>query len=86
MFQAHDQLTLRMHYIAHQPIRRPVFGIGINHESGFWLSGPNTRFDGFEIPLIAGAGYVDLLIPELLLLDGRYLVSVALYDEAILHP
>jgi lipopolysaccharide transport system ATP-binding protein len=86
VFQAHDQLTLRMHYIAHQPIRRPVFGIGINHESGFWLSGPNTRFDGFEIPLIAGAGYVDLQIPELPLLDGRYLVSVALYDEAILHP
>jgi lipopolysaccharide transport system ATP-binding protein len=86
VFHARAPLTLRMHYVAHHPIVRPVFGVGLHHASGFWLSGPNTRFDEFEIPLIAGAGYVDLIIPELPLLDGRYLVSVAIYDEAILHP
>jgi lipopolysaccharide transport system ATP-binding protein len=86
VFQTHASLTLRMHYIAHHPIPRPVFGVALNHESGFWLSGPNTRFDEFEIPLIGGAGYVDLVIPELPLLDGRYLVSVTIYDDAMLHP
>ncbi len=86
VFHAGAPLTLRMHYVAHQPIRQPVFGVALHHESGFWLSGPNTRFDEFEIPLIAGAGYVDLVIPELPLLDGRYLISVTIYDEAILHP
>jgi lipopolysaccharide transport system ATP-binding protein len=86
MFRAGAPLTLRIHYVAHQPIRRPVFGVALYHESGFWLSGPNTRFDEFEIPLIAGTGYVDLVVPELPLLDGRYLISASLYDEAILHP
>jgi lipopolysaccharide transport system ATP-binding protein len=86
VFHAGVPLTLRIHYAAHHPIHRPVFGVALYHESGFWLSGPNTRFDEFEIPLIAGAGYVDLVIPELPLLDGRYLISVSIYDEAILHP
>jgi lipopolysaccharide transport system ATP-binding protein len=86
VFHAGAPLTLRIHYVAHQPIHRPVFGVALHHESGFWLSGPNTRFDEFEIPLIAGAGYVDLIIPELPLLDGRYLISATIYDEAILHP
>ena len=86
VFHAGAPVTLRIHYSAHQPIRRPVFGVALYHESGFWLSGPNTRFDEFEIPLIAGAGYVDLVIPELPLLDGRYLISASIYDEAILLP
>jgi lipopolysaccharide transport system ATP-binding protein len=86
VFHAGVPLTLRIHYTAHQPIHRPVFGVALYHESGFWLSGPNTRFDEFEIPLIAGTGYVDLVIAELPLLDGRYLISASIYDEAILHP
>ncbi|MFL5802284.1 MAG: ABC transporter ATP-binding protein [Roseiflexaceae bacterium] len=85
VFQACDPLTLRMHYVAHCPLRRPVFGVALHHESGFWLSGPNSRFDEFEIPLIERAGYVDYTIPELPLLSGRYLLTVTLYDEAILH-
>jgi lipopolysaccharide transport system ATP-binding protein len=86
VFQAGAPLTLRIHYMAYHPIRRPVFGVALHHESGFWLSGPNTRFDEFEIPLIDGAGYVDLIIPELPLLDGRYMLSATLYDEALLRP
>jgi lipopolysaccharide transport system ATP-binding protein len=86
VFQTRAPLTLRIHYLAHMPIHRPVFGVALHHEGGFWLSGPNTRFDEFEIPLIDGAGYIDYAIPELGLLNGRYLISVSLYDEAILRP
>jgi lipopolysaccharide transport system ATP-binding protein len=86
VFQAREPLTLRMHYIAHQPIPRPVFGIALHHESGFWLSGPNTRFDEFEIPKVAGAGSNDYTIPALPLLSGRYLLTVTVFDETIMHP
>ncbi len=50
--QAHERLTLRIHHSASSTDPAVRSGIGIHHESGFWLSGPNTRFDGFEIPLI----------------------------------
>ncbi|HEU5087257.1 MAG TPA: ABC transporter ATP-binding protein, partial [Roseiflexaceae bacterium] len=65
VFHTHDTLVIRMHYMAHQPIRRPMFGIALHHESGIWLSGPNTRFDNVEIPELHGAGYVEYVISSL---------------------
>src|SRR5262249_31733727 len=85
VFQTHAPLTVRIHYIAHQPIGGPVFGIALHHESGFWINGPTTRFDGMDIPELAGEGYVDYQIAALPLLAGRYQVSVAVVDHTMLH-
>ncbi|MFN3372581.1 MAG: ABC transporter ATP-binding protein [Chloroflexus sp.] len=84
-FRTHEPLTIRIHYVAHERIERPVFGIGINHESGPWLTGPNTGFDKYHIPVIEGAGIVDYHIPRLPLLAGRYLVSASATDYTQLH-
>ncbi len=86
VFHTTELLTVRMHYVAHKPVLRPVFGLALHHESGFWLSGPNSRFDEVDIPQLSGAGYVDYTIPALPLLAGRYLLSVAAYDDTMLHP
>jgi lipopolysaccharide transport system ATP-binding protein len=86
VFRSHESLTVRMHYIAHAPIERPVFGIALHHEGGLWLSGPNTRFDDVDIPAVSGPGFVDYTIAELPLLTGRYLLSAAVYDDTMLHP
>ena len=85
VFPTGAPVTVRTHYVAHQPIRRPVFGVALHHEGGLWLSGPNTRFDGVNIPEVRGAGYVDYTIAALPLLMGRYLVSVAVVDDSMLH-
>jgi lipopolysaccharide transport system ATP-binding protein len=85
VFQTHEPLTVRVSYVAHQPIHNPIFGVALHHEGGFWLNGPNTGFDGLDIPLIEGAGYVDYRIPSLPLLAGRYLVSAAVVDSTMLH-
>jgi lipopolysaccharide transport system ATP-binding protein len=85
VFQTHAPLTVRMHYVAHQPISHPVFGVGLYHENGFWINGPNTNFDEVDIPIVDGAGYVDYHIPNLPLLAGRYQLSVALVDSTMLH-
>ena len=85
VFQTHAPLTVRIHYMAHQRITRPVFGMGIHHENGVWVYGPNTHFDNVEIPLVDGAGYVDFNIPALPLLAGRYLISAAIHDQSELH-
>jgi lipopolysaccharide transport system ATP-binding protein len=86
VFQTHQRLTIRMHYVAHQPTRSPVFGVGLHHESGFWLSGPNTVTDGVSLPAVQGPGTVEYTIESLPLLAGRYLVSVAVTDSTMLHP
>jgi len=84
-FRTGEPLTVRMHYLAHEPIEAPVFGIGIYHESGFWITGPNSGFAGYRIPRVEGAGYVDYRVAQLPLLTGRYDVSVAVTDSTQSH-
>ncbi|NTV63265.1 MAG: ABC transporter ATP-binding protein [Oscillochloris sp.] len=84
-FHPHEPLTIRLHYRAQQPIENPVFGIGIHHENGVWLIGPNTGFDDVRIPQVEGEGYIDYRIPDLLLLAGNYRVSVAAVDGTQTH-
>lgn len=47
---------------------------------------PQHVLDGVDIPVVEGAGYVDFIIPDLPLLTGRYDLTVAVYDETMLHP
>jgi lipopolysaccharide transport system ATP-binding protein len=86
VFHTGEPVTVRMHYYAYEPIEWPVFGIALYHANGLWLTGPNTAFAGIDIPQIRGHGYVDYCINSLPLLTGRYQLSVAAYDETMLHP
>ncbi len=86
VFHTHEPLIVRMHYLAHHPVEWPVFGVALHHPNGLWLTGPNTAFDGFDIPRIDGTGYVDYVVPTLPFLTGRLDLTVAVYDETMLHP
>jgi lipopolysaccharide transport system ATP-binding protein len=80
IFRTGDTLTVRMHYLAHEPIQQPRFGLALHHNSGFHINGPNNVFAGYPIPEIEGEGFVDHTIESLPLLPGTYLVSVTIYD------
>jgi lipopolysaccharide transport system ATP-binding protein len=86
VFYTYEPLTVRMHYHAHQPVEWPVFGLALHHPAGLWITGPNTVFDRVEIPRIAGRGTIDYQVPALPFLTGRFNLTVAVYDETMLHP
>ncbi|NJO04894.1 MAG: ABC transporter ATP-binding protein [Chloroflexaceae bacterium] len=86
IFHTLETVVVRMHYLAHTPVQWPVFGIALYHGNGLWLTGPNSAFDGIDIPEVSGRGYVDYIIPVLPLLTGRYALTVAVFDETMLHP
>ncbi|HEY1015276.1 MAG TPA: ABC transporter ATP-binding protein [Herpetosiphonaceae bacterium] len=79
-------LTVRMHYVAHERIDDPVFGLAIHHRNGLHINGPNSRWGGLPIPAIEGEGYVDYTIPELPLLEGDYEITAAIYDHTMVRP
>ena len=85
-FRTGEELTIRMHYMAHQPIRQPRFGLALYHDSGFHINGPNTVFSKYPISEIRGQGFVDYTIESLPLLPGTYLVSAVIYDFEGRHP
>lgn len=80
-FLTGDNLTIEIHYIAHQPIDDPMFGLAIHHANGTHINGPNNKFAGFDIERIEGPGVVYYTIPDLPLMPGSYDVTVSAYDR-----
>jgi ABC-2 type transport system ATP-binding protein/lipopolysaccharide transport system ATP-binding protein len=72
--------TIRMHFLAHEPISHVIFGIGFLHESGANVAGPNSGRHG-PWSLTPGVGYVDFAVDELLLQPATYRVSTAIVDR-----
>ena len=79
-FSTGESLTIEMRYRAHKLIERPVFGIAIHRSDGVHVTGPNTQFAQYEIPMIRGEGIVRYTVPFLPLLEGTYYVSTAIVD------
>ena len=81
-FATGDPMEIRLHYRARERVEAPVFGVAIHHQNGAHICGPNTQQFGLEIPAVEGEGVVRYRIPELNLLEGSYLISAAVVDEA----
>ncbi len=59
-FHSAEPVTVRMHYVAHESVRDPAFGIAIHYQNGVQVLGLNTVFSEVAIPLITGGGLVIL--------------------------
>jgi len=81
VFYSGAPLSVRLRYVAAEPVANPVFGLAIHHDSGAHIAGPNTRFGGLEIPRLEPVGSLTYTIPALPLLEGQYVISVAAVDS-----
>jgi ABC-2 type transport system ATP-binding protein len=81
-----DRVTVRLHYSTSEPIRQPIFGLGIFTLAGDILAGPNSREIGLLPDKLDGKGILDIVIPNLVLLPGTYELSPTLYDFTYQHP
>lgn len=82
VFEPGDPLRVRISYRCNQPVDRPVFGMWIVRSDGVNCYGSNTRTAGPRIARLEGQGSVTVTIPHLNLLEGGYLLSVMIGDEA----
>lgn len=85
-FATGETFTIHINYLAKNVIRNPTFGFGINRIDGSDICGPNTKAYHFFIDYIKGEGEVRFTFDNLPLLEGKYLVSVSVYDSDISHP
>lgn len=80
--KSNDPLTIKVNYCAQEAVRQPHFGVAIFRNDGVYCYGPNTEFDGYQIPeLKPGRGWFKLSYQELLLAPGEYRVSLAIWDK-----
>jgi len=81
IFETGAALHLHIHYLAHQPVQSPLFGIAIHRQDGAHVTGPNTGFQGLDLGLLEGPGVVSFEIPRLPLLENLYHVSAAVVSR-----
>lgn len=81
VFRTGDPMTVEIHYVAHEPIEEPEFGLAIFRHDGLHVNGPNTRVAGLSVGVVNGPGLVRYVIQRLPLLPARYQVSAAVHDS-----
>lgn len=79
-FLTGEPLTIEMHYMAHQPVDNPEFGLAIFRQDGVHVNGPNTKLAGLDLGRLEGPGVVRYHIEQLPLLPARYEVTTAVHD------
>lgn len=86
-FSTGEDLKIRVAYRANEPTDDPVFGFSIDDYRGFTAYGTNTRLKGMNLGTVKGEGFVQFDLKSLPLLEGRYLVSVAIHsrDESVVY-
>ena len=80
-FETGRFFCLRIHYVAHEPVANPTFGLAFYRRDGAHINGPNSFREGYEIEQIHGTGHVDYVIDALPLLQGTYELTVAIYNQ-----
>lgn len=84
-FSMAEPFRVRIHYSAHRRVENPVFGLAIYRSDGLHITGPNTQESGRSIPFVEGVGWVEWKLESLPLLAGQYDLSVAVYDQKLIH-
>ncbi len=80
-FKTGDFFRLRLHYMAYRRIEQPTFGMAFYRRDGIHVNGPNSYHEGYAIPYIEGAGYVDYVVEQLPLNQGDYELTTVIYNQ-----
>jgi ABC-2 type transport system ATP-binding protein len=82
-----EDLTIRVGYTAREVTDDMLVGIAIHDEDGNLVFGTNTRVLGVDVPVANGDGEMTFEFDRVPLLDGTYLVTLALetIDEGTVY-
>jgi len=80
-----EDLTIRVHYRAEEPVTDPVIGVGIESTDGTYLWASNTVDHGPRLGTVRGSGYVDCHAPAVAFAPGGYVIITTLTDTSTQH-
>ncbi len=85
-FSSGEKVIIRISYLAHRKIERPIFSITLFTEDGVEVARLDTHTSGADIGEIGGRGEVDYTIHSLPFLEGKYELSGGIYDRDTRRP
>ncbi|HUG55228.1 MAG TPA: ABC transporter ATP-binding protein [Vicinamibacteria bacterium] len=72
-----ERLTVSLAVEARAPVEDFVFGVGVFNADGVSVYGTNTHIEDFSPRRLEGRGAVELVLDDLRLVEGTYLLDVA---------
>ena len=84
-FTSGDLIKIQIFYNSPKIIEEPVFGISIHSEEGLHCFGTNTELKNFSIDSVEGIGQIDLILEKIPMIEGKYLISVAVHSKSHYH-
>jgi ABC-type polysaccharide/polyol phosphate transport system ATPase subunit len=79
LYDAGEPCAIRLAFRVTRPVEDPVFGIGVFRKDGVCCYGTNTAIDGHQLGKLTGEGEVTVAIHRLDLVEGEYLLDVAVH-------
>jgi ABC-type polysaccharide/polyol phosphate transport system ATPase subunit len=79
LYDAGEPCTIHLTFRAARPVEDPVFGLGVFRRDGLCCYGTNTAIDGLAWGKVAGDGELTVRIERLDLVEGEYLLDVAVH-------
>jgi ABC-type polysaccharide/polyol phosphate transport system ATPase subunit len=73
-------LTVRFHWRATEPVKAPVFTIGIKNDAGIHVGVIPMR-PGDHDAVLEGEGFIDYTMPSLVLAPGEFMLGVDIHDQ-----
>jgi ABC-type polysaccharide/polyol phosphate transport system ATPase subunit len=76
-----ETLTVALSFRAEKPLEDFVFGFGLFTADGVNVYGTNTHIEEFKAKRIQGEGSLSLALSDLALVEGTYLIDVAVHKK-----
>ena len=80
-FNTNDPMKIKISYRANESVDDPVFGIALYDDNGLFCYGTNTDIQSLCLGKIIGDGAIEIDIPSLLLVSGKFLLTVAVHTK-----
>ena len=76
-----EPFTIRIHWVAEEPVQNPCFRVQFFRNDGTLLHGSNTYRHGIKTGTLEGKGIAELEYPSFYLLEGEYYISVGIWPD-----
>lgn len=86
VFKSGEPLRITIDYKTKRRISKPLFVLFFYRSDGIMSCGTNNEYGHLVLDFIEGEGILEYYVPDLLLLEGSYSLSVAIYDSYGKHP
>lgn len=81
IFETGRPMVAEIAWRAHRPVEGAVFGFSVKTANGLYVFGSNTQILGQTVPRLEGEGRVRLALDPLTLMQGSYLLSLAIHSS-----